>query len=228
MAFFTESTITFLEDLAEHNHRDWFEANKKRYEADVREPALALIRALAPRVEAVAPHFRADDRKVGGSLMRIHRDVRFSKDKRPYKTNVGIQLRHVGGADVHAPGIYIHVEPGHSFVGFGLWMPDPPVLDAIRQRIVSDPSGYGAIVNDPKFKKTFTRDDHGESLKKAPKGYPADHPHVDDLKRKSHLASAELTRADVLSAQLDAVIADRLNQGRPYLKWLCEAVGAEL
>jgi uncharacterized protein (TIGR02453 family) len=228
VSFFTEATFGFLDELADNNERGWFEANKSRYERDVREPALALIRALGPRIEALAPHFRADDRKVGGSLMRIHRDTRFSKDKRPYKTNVGVQLRHERGDDVHAPGVYLHVASDQSFVGLGLWAPEAPALGAIRDRMVGDVARYRGIVEDPRFLATFTRDEHGESLKRPPKGFPPDHPLMEDLKRKSHLASARLTRAEVTFERLDAIIADRLLLGRPYLEFLCEAVGAEL
>lgn len=227
MAFFGEGAFRFLEELEENNERAWFEANKDRYERDVREPARELIRALAPRIAPLTPHFRADDRKVGGSLMRIFRDTRFSKDKRPYKTNIGIQLRHEGGKDVHAPGVYVHIAADGCFLGLGLWMPEAPLLEAIRQRLVADPDGYTAIVEAPSFTAVYARDHHGESLKRPPRGYPADHPLVEELKRKSHLASADLTREDVLADDLDRRLITRLEAGLPYLRFLCDAVGVE-
>ena len=161
--------------------------------------------------------------------MRIYRDTRFAKDKRPYKTNIGIQLRHEGGDDVHAPGIYVHVATDGSFVGVGLWMPAPPSLDAIRRRIVNEPTLFRDIVAAPAFTRTFARHDHqGGSLKRPPKGFPADHPLVEELKRKSHIASAALSAGDVVSARLDTLIAERLEAGLDYLKFLCDAVGATL
>ena len=96
-AGFTSDLIGFLEDLRFHNEREWFKANSDRYERHVREPALDFIAAMAPRLEKISPHLTAVPKKVGGSLMRIHRDVRFSKDKTPYKTNLGIQFRHSAG-----------------------------------------------------------------------------------------------------------------------------------
>ncbi|PIP02194.1 MAG: TIGR02453 family protein, partial [Zetaproteobacteria bacterium CG23_combo_of_CG06-09_8_20_14_all_54_7] len=101
---FTPATMAYLETLAANNNRDWFQEHKHRYEQDVREPALAFIEAVGARLPAIAPHFTADARKMGGSLMRVYRDSRFSKDKTPYKTNIGIQFRHEAGKDVHAPG----------------------------------------------------------------------------------------------------------------------------
>src|SRR5918992_6326144 len=107
---FTPDLFAFLRELAANNDREWFAANKTRYVADVQEPALAFIEDVGVRLPEVSGHFVADARTVGGSLFRIYRDTRFSKDKTPYKTHVGIQLRHESGKDVHAPGFYLHLE----------------------------------------------------------------------------------------------------------------------
>mgnify|MGYP003430300666 FL=1 len=128
--------LRFLGDLAENNNRDWFEANKGRYEADVREPARAFVRAMAPRLLKISRELVADDRKIGGSIMRVHKDVRFSRDKSPYKTNLGIQFRHRTGKDVHAPGLYVHIQPGTLFLGAGMWHPEPDALHALRTAIL--------------------------------------------------------------------------------------------
>ena len=109
---FGPELAAFLQDLRSNNERGWFTGNRDRYEETVREPARAFIRAMAPALAAISPHFRADDRKTGGSLMRIHRDTRFSRDKTPYKTNVGIQFRHALGRDLHAPGSTSTSNPG--------------------------------------------------------------------------------------------------------------------
>lgn len=141
-AHFTKSTFDFLEDLAIHNDRDWFNANKSRYIETVQEPALQFITDFGPRLAKISPHFTADARTVGGSLFRIHRDTRFSKDKTPYKENTGVQFRHVAAKDAHAPGYYLHLQPGECIVGMGLWRPETAVAYAIREKIAADPAGW--------------------------------------------------------------------------------------
>src|SRR3990167_4561282 len=121
---FDSACLDFLGELAANNDKIWFEANKPRYESLVREPALAFIAAMAPHLAQFAPQFRADPRKMGGSLMRVFRDTRFSRDKTPYKTNIGIQFRHTLGKDVHAPGFYVHVALDECFFGAGCWHPE--------------------------------------------------------------------------------------------------------
>src|SRR5688572_4758258 len=118
--YFTPATFRFLRELARHNERDWFNTNKARFVSDVQEPALQFIADFAPKLEKLSPHFVADPRPQGGSLFRIYRDTRFSKDKTPYKTHVAMRFNHEAGPDVHAPGFYIHIEPGSSYAGVGL------------------------------------------------------------------------------------------------------------
>ncbi len=113
--------LHFLDELSRNNKREWFQANRSRYEQDVLQPALAFIETMAKPLEKISPHFCAVPKRMGGSLMRPYRDVRFSKDKRPYKTNVGIQFRHEAGRDVHAPGFYFPIEPDEAFLGVGIW-----------------------------------------------------------------------------------------------------------
>jgi hypothetical protein len=108
-ASFGPELLSFLTDLRANNNREWFAANKDRYEEDLVEPALAFINAFAPRLEKISPHFRADARPSGGSLFRIYRDTRFSKDKTPYKTNLGIHFRHERSKNAYAPGFYLHI-----------------------------------------------------------------------------------------------------------------------
>src|SRR5918996_4016229 len=134
-ASFSPALFTFLRDLKQNNDRDWFKANKPRYEKAVLEPALQFIVDFEPHLLAISPHFVADPRPSGGSLFRIHRDTRFSKDKSPYKPYTGIQFRHELGKDAHAPGFYLHLEPGGVFAGAGIWHPDQPTLVRIREAI---------------------------------------------------------------------------------------------
>ena len=136
---FSEATFAFLADLAANNNRAWFEANKPRYEALVREPALDFIEAMGQQLAVFAPHFRADARKLGGSLMRVYRDTRFARDKTPYKTNIGIQFRHDLGKDVHAPGFYVHVSEYECFLAVGCWRPESDALARIRAYIAEKP-----------------------------------------------------------------------------------------
>lgn len=226
---FSADTFRFLDDLREHNDRAWFETQRERYEAAVREPAFQLIRELRAEIAPIAPSFEADDRKVGGSLMRIHRDTRFAKDKSPYKTNIGIQLRYGGGRDVHAPGIYIHFAVDESFVGLGLWQPEAPILEQIRQKIVAEGERLSAALSARTFTRTWSVDTHTDgALKRPPKGYPADHPLIELLKRRSHLATTPLTRKDAVAADLAPRIGAKLVDGVPYLQFLCEAVGVSL
>lgn len=212
----------FLRELAAHNDREWFQQNKDRYEAAVRESALAFIRDFEPRLESISPHFRADDRRAGGSLFRIHRDVRFSRDKRPYKTHTGIQFRHAAGRDAHAPGYYLHLEPRHVFVGCGCWRPDAPALARIRARILEDPRGWSEAVGDGRFRRGWEL--AGESLQRAPRGLPADHPLVDDLKRKDFIAVRRLSQKDVTAPGFLDRFGDLCEEATPFMRYLCGAV----
>ena len=214
--------LRFLGDLAENNDRAWFEANKARYEADVREPARAFVRAMAPRLLKISRAFVADDRKIGGSIMRVHKDVRFSKDKSPYKTNLGIQFRHRTGKDVHAPGLYVHIQPGMLFLGAGMWHPEADALHALRTAIAVAPSKWRKIVDEPALTAEWRQ--AGSSLKRPPAGFVADHPNIEDLKRTDFILDTQLTVSDVRSSDLVAVAADTFATTVPYLKFLCSAL----
>ena len=213
----------YLAALSAHNNREWFKANQARYEETVREPARALVRALSGPLAELSVHLIADDRKVGGSLMRVQRDTRFSKDKTPYKTNVGIQLRHGAGKDAHAPAVYVHLELGDGFVGFGLWQPPPDELARIRRFIVENWDRYSAIVEAPAMKQHFTQ--HGDSLKRVPAGFDASHASAEAVKRRSFIALRKLDFEVFQRADAPEVITALLADGREYLAFLCAAVG---
>lgn len=222
---FTPALFGFLRELSENNDREWFEANKARYEADVREPARAFIRAMGPHVTRFSPAFVADDRKVGGSLMRVHRDTRFSKDKTPYKTNVGIQFRHSAGKDVHAPGLYVHLAPDSVFLGAGLWHPEASALARIRARIDEDGKTWKRVTSAKKLRDAFER--RGDSLKRAPKGFSPDHPFIDDLRLKDHIAIADLSPKAAVGPGFTKLVADRFRASRDFVGFLCGAVGVD-
>src|SRR5215469_11237222 len=142
---FNPSLFRFLKQLAQNNNRAWFTENKSRYEQEVREPSLAFIRAFRPRLKKISEYFTAIDRLSGGSLMRVYRDTRFHGADEPYKTNVGIQFRHEFGRNIHAPGFYVHLEPGTCFLAVGLWRPDSATLRQVREAIVDAPSRWRRI-----------------------------------------------------------------------------------
>lgn len=222
MPAFDDDLFEFLADLADNNERAWFKANAARFEGSVREPALAFIVDFEARLHTISPHFVAEAKKVGGSMFRIFRDVRFSKDKSPYKTHTGIQFRHERGRDVHAPGFYLHLSPGEVFVGLGMWHPDKDSLKAIRDAIVADPGGWRAA------KASVEAAGHrlsGEALSRAPRGYDKEHPLVDDLKRKDFITVVDLTEDDVLAEDFPQRLEAAFRGGAPMVEWLCSAVG---
>lgn len=219
---FTPQSITFLRELARNNNRDWFEDNKAAYEESVRTPALQFITDMADDLARLSPHFLAIPRKVGGSLMRVHRDVRFGKDKRPYKTNIGIQFRHEQGKDVHAPGFYVHIEPDNCFIGVGIWKPDSTTLGKIRDSICERSEQWHSINNDKTFKRHF--EISGDSLKRPPYGYAKDHPHMVDIKRKDFIALATLTDDNVLTNNFKKLVVTRFQAANDYMQFLCRAL----
>ena len=166
---FNEQTIRFLGDLAANNNREWFRENKRRYEVLVLDVALRFIQSMQDPIAAIAPHFTAVPTRVGGSLMRVYRDTRFSKNKIPYKTNIGIQFRHELAKDVHSPGYYVHIEPNNVFLGAGMWRPDAEPLRGIRERIAARPAEWKRTMNDAGFKRHFKLG--GESLTRPPRGF---------------------------------------------------------
>lgn len=218
---FSEETFAFLAELELNNNREWFNASKTRYEAFVLDPALRFIDGMAGPLATIAPSFVAVPKRSGGSLMRIYRDTRFGRDKTPYKTNIGIQFRHEAGKDVHAPGFYVHIDTQQVFLGVGLWRPPSPALAAIRQRIDARPAEWRRARDDAGFCRHFALG--GESLTRAPRGYPADHPLLDDLRRKDFIAVKDLDRDAVLSAGFARCVATAFAAAEPFMRFLCAA-----
>ena len=223
LAGFSRDTIAFLSELAANNSRDWFQTHKPRYEAAVREPALAFIDALAPGLERISPHFVASSRRSGGSLMRIYRDMRFSPNKSPYKTNIGIQFRHTLGKDVHAPGFYVHIEPGSCFFGAGVWRPDSAALAAIRTQIVDSPAAWKRARDAKTFAARFVLG--GEQLKRAPRGYDADHPLAEDLRRKDFIGVTSYDIGDITEPGYSEQVLEAFSDAKPFMRFLCKAIG---
>jgi len=223
---FSQSTFDFLAALSRNNDRQWFDDNKAEYESLVRQPALEFINAMAPHLAKFAPNFRAVPKKVGGSLMRVYRDTRFSRIKTPYKTNIGIQFRHALGKDVHAPGFYLHIAPEECFLGVGCWHPESEALAQIRQRIAEHPEKWVAVRDNRKFAANFAL--VGDTLVRPPKGFAADHPAIIDLKRKDFIALSTLSREEIISNDLQKITSARFTAALPMMNFLCDAMNVPL
>lgn len=223
---FTPRTFAFLRELARNNDRAWFAENRERYEHDVKGPALRFVTEMAPRLKKISPHFRADPRPVGGSLFRIHRDVRFSKDKSPYKTHVGIRFPHAGAKDVHGPVFYLHLEPGQAFVGCGVWHPDGASLSRIRDVIQARPERWRRVRDGGRFRRRFELG--GDSLKRAPRGVDPADPLIEDLRRKDFVAVAGLEEPVVVGPGFVDEFAALCREAVPFQRFLCGALGLEM
>jgi len=219
---FEPAIFEFLEELAANNNRSWFQANKARYDRQVLEPCMAFIREFQPRLRKISEFFVASDRRVGGSLMRVYKDTRFSGDQDPYKTNVGIQFRHEFGRDVHTPGFYVHIAPGECFLAVGVWRPDGVSLGQIRQAIVEWPEQWRRASRDKKFRSRFELE--GDRLKRAPRGFPDDHPLIEDLKWTDFVGVCRLHEEDVLDRGFPDQVADCFAASRPLMRFLCDAL----
>lgn len=219
---FTGDTFAFLTELEANNNRAWFDERRQVYEDTVRSPALAFIDAMAGDIHALSPHFLAVAKKLGGSLMRVHRDVRFGEDKRPYKTNIGIQFRHEQGKDVHAPGFYVHLEPNDCFLGVGIWHPDGTALERIRAAIDANTKAWIKASREPGFAKSFALT--GAALTNAPRGYAKDHPLLEDLKRKDFIAIMPFHRTLATTKDFQAEVVAAFRSSLPFMKFLCKSL----
>jgi uncharacterized protein (TIGR02453 family) len=220
---FPKKLYTFLKELSENNNRDWFNANKERYVRYAKEPMVAFIVAMKGRLELISPSYIADPRTSGGSMFRIYRD-RFSKDKRPYKQNIGCQFRHEAGKDAHAPGFYVHLQPGNNFAGGGIWLPPTPVLNTIRSAIDKKQDEWIEV------KKFIEQSEYvtyypGESLKRPPGGFSADHPLIEDLKQKTFFAGRPFSKKEVTSSGFIDLVEMTFHDLVPLMRFLSEALG---
>jgi uncharacterized protein (TIGR02453 family) len=212
--------LKFLKDIARNNDREWFEKNKPRY--------LEAKQSFEDFLEVVHKEIiKFDDglaglnpRKLG---FRIYRDVRFSKDKRPYKTNMGAGFS-PNGKLVQEPGYYVHIEPGKSFFASGLYMPEPSKLAAVRQEIDYNSKKFLKLLNDKKFKKHFKGLDDFDKLKTVPKGYAKDHPQIEYLKHKSFIVETPFTDADVVNKNFPKKVAELARVVKPFNDFLKEAI----
>jgi uncharacterized protein (TIGR02453 family) len=230
---FPPGALTFLRQLARHNEKGWFEANRARYERDLRAPLLALVEEVDARLGDVAPEIVGDRRR---SVFRIHRDVRFAKDKSPYKTNAAVWFYHrdvprarggdTAGGNVHGgAGFYFQLAPGECFAGGGIWMPPRPALAAVRDRLAARQLEWEAIVGAPSFRRRFGALDEEAMLTRVPRGFAPDHPAARWLRYQSFTAGRPTTEAEATGPTL----ADRLVKDfavlLPMIRWLNQALG---
>ena len=215
---FGPELFAFLRELKANNEREWFNANKERYENVLLEPALAFVEDFGLRLHDITPHLVADSRRQGGSLFRIYRDTRFAKDKTPYKTHAGIYFRHERSKEVRAPGLYLHLEPRHVFAGGGIWHADPKTAHAIRRRIAEDPDGWAEA-------KRGVDLGRGEALKRVPPAFDKEHPHAEDLKRKDFAAIRHFTQKDATTLGFLDRYEEACRSFTPLMRFLSRAVG---
>lgn len=216
----------FFKELKENNNREWFEDNKQRFRQSVQEPLSIFVEAMGPRLKKISKHFVADPRLNGGSIFRIYRDVRFSKDKSPYKTHGGIHFRHALGKDAHAPGFYVHLADDEVFYGGGVWAPQPPALEKIREAI-RDKAAWNTAISGAAFTKRFDGV-RGDALSRPPRGFDAEHPLIEDIKRKSFYAMSDSKPAAARKAAFADDVAATFADAKPLMKFLCDALGAPI
>ncbi len=201
---FTPEFFKFFNQLKRHNSRDWFQANKQRYEALVQDPFLKFIEDFRPRLHKISPHFIADARRSGGSLLRIYRDLRFRPDADPYKTMAAARFPHAAWKQVPAPGFYLHLESGTSFLACGVWHPEPETRNKVIAAIVTNPAQWKKATSSRRFKASCELG--GAVMKRMPPGYDAQHPLAEDLKRKDFTAFTKFTDQQVCAPDfLDSV-----------------------
>ena len=226
---FRPAALTFLRALKRNNTREWFQANRDRYETELRAPLGALVEEVDVRLAELAPEIVADPKR---SPFRIHRDVRFSNDKSPYKTNVACWFFHadagrgVGTTTPHGgAGFYFHLEPGRSLLGGGIWMPPRPTLNRIREKIDEDHETLAALLNDRELRKRFGGLAEEAMLKRMPRGYADTHPAATLLRHQSFTVGRELTEAEVSSPKLPDLLARDYARILPLVRWFNGALG---
>lgn len=218
--YFTPDVFVFLKQLKRNNRREWFLKNKARFEEVARQPCLAFIGDVAFRLRPISTWLVADRKPNGGSLLRIYRDIRFSSDKTPYKTNLGMHFPHAGSRDeVHGPSIYFHIEPGASFIAGGCWRPDKRSLAKIRDSIAWNAADWKKATRGLKL--------GGSSLTRPPRGYCADHPMIEDIKRTDFTALIEFTEEQVCSPRFLEDFTKAARKLRPLLAFLAKAEGMQ-
>jgi len=225
-AFFSPALFVFLSELGANNNRDWFHANRARYEQDVRDPVLDFITAVAPKLRRISSHIVADPSKVGGSMFRINRDTRFSRDRDPYSTSVKVAFRH-DTVDRHAPGpgCFMQIGSENVMAAGGLYAADAAMLDSVRRAIAANTAKWRRITGNAALAPMI--EDRGPALKNPPRGFPADHPLIDDLKRKTFVWYRVFSIDDACSPDFMDRYVDACRAASPFTGFLASALGME-
>lgn len=222
-SYYTSELFAFLRALKKNNDREWFQKNRERFETVARQPMMRFIEDFAPRLKKISPHFVADPRPNGGSMMRIHRDIRFSKDKSPFNTHIAASFRHVNGKETAAPGFYLHLQPEYCFVGTGLWHPDPATRTKVALAIVNDPAGWKRTISGKRFRQFCELS--GDQMARVPRGFRADHPFADDLRRKDFITTTMFTQDEVCARDFLDRVAKSCEAAAPFVRFLARALG---
>ena len=212
---FTVALHQFLRELGKNNNRQWFTANKQRYEQHLLAPALELVRAMAPRLAKLSKHLVADDRKVGGSMLRIYRDVRFGKDKRPYNEHVHFRFMHEKPGGL---GYFLGVDNNEVTLGAGVWRPEPAPLAAIRKAIAADCAGWRRAFGVKGWEPG------GETLARPPQGFEKDHTCISDIKRKDFVLFRKLKPTEAAKPGFVDTVAAGYADTMPLIKFLADAL----
>ena len=219
---FDPELLKFFKALAINNNRDWFNENKSVYLQSVVKPMTEFIEEMAPRLNKISTHFIADPRTNGGSMFRIYRDVRFSKDKSPYKLHAACQFRHELGKDAHTPGFYLHLSPAEVVMGGGIWMPPNSELSKIRDTIVDNPQEWHRVKTSKSMKK-LCGGISGDGLKRPPKGYDREHQHIEDLKRKSFFVMRHENPDIICEKHFIDEVEATFKAAKPLIQYICFA-----
>lgn len=226
---FSRQALTFLRGLKRNNEREWFTARKDEFEETLLTPMRLFVEEMDVRLASFAPEISGSPKT---SIFRIYRDVRFSKDKSPYKTHMGCWFTHVRagrgvGSETHGAGagFYFHFEPGASMVAGGIWMPPRPSLLRIREGIAQRHAAFRRLTSSRSFRDRFSGLSEEGMLSRVPRGFDPEHPAATDLRRVSFTASASLSDSDVLSAKLPALVERDFRRLLPFVRWLNDSLG---
>ena len=219
---FSPELFKFFRELKKHNDRDWFQKNKWRYEQFVRDPFLRFIEDFRPRLQAISPHFIANPKPSGGSLLRIYRDMRFRKGQAPYQTMAAARFPHRAWKEVHAPGLYLHLAPKQCFLGMGLWHPNPDTRALVCDAIVRNPAKWKSVTSGRAFKAMCELS--GDSMKRLPSGYDPGHQFARDLRRKDFMTATYFTDNQVCASDFLDQVTKATRAAAPFLEFLTRAV----
>jgi uncharacterized protein (TIGR02453 family) len=223
---FSQETFDFLHGLKKNNNKDWFEKHRASYEDDLREPSKRLVSAMAQAFAEAKLPLLSDPKR---SLFRINRDIRFSKDKSPYKTHIGIVFPSKDAKEDEWTGMYLGFEPEgkndvKTYIGGGCHMPSSPFLKRVRKKISTDYKKLEKLASDKNFKKEYPKGitDGGDSLKRIPQGYEEDHPAAKWLKMKSYTFGSDLSKKELMSKDLPKIIIRKIKAAQPILDFFTE------